>query len=137
VDRDDIEMAEEMKIFKLDVVNADVEPAPIPAEDIVSGVPVAHWAVMWRSDDGRLLNGIWHCTPGAFYLDGLNETVCLIEGRATVTPEGGRAVELEAGDTAFLPDGTRSLWEIHETVKKGFHHFDVRGEILAGMELPV
>ena len=118
------------KIFKLDVVRADVKPAPIPAEDIVSGEPEAHWAVMWQSDDGQLFNGVWHCTPGAFYLDNADETVCLIEGRATVTPEGGDPVQLEAGDTAFLPEGSRSLWEIHETVKKAFHHHDSTGQML-------
>jgi hypothetical protein len=127
-------MSRETMVFKLSVASAEVQPAPIPAEDIVSGAPEAHWAVLWRSDDGELFNGVWHCTPGAFYLDGANETVCIIEGRATVTPEGGEAVHLEAGDTAFLPDGTRSLWEIHETVKKAFHHYDPGGQILASMQ---
>jgi uncharacterized protein len=120
------------KIYKLDVVSADLQPAPIPAEDIVSGDPKARWAVMWQSDDGRLFNGVWHCTPGAFYLDNADETVCLIEGRATVTPEGGDPVDLKAGDTAFLPEGSRSLWDIHETVRKSFHHHDSSGQMLAG-----
>ena len=124
----------EARVYKLDVVGADMEPAPIPPEDIVSGEPDAHWAVMWQSDDGRLFNGVWHCTPGAFYLDGNDETVCLVEGRATVTPQGGDSVTLEAGETAFLPEGTRVLWEIHETVKKAFHHHDASGQILASME---
>jgi uncharacterized cupin superfamily protein len=127
-------MGQPAKIFKLDVVNAALEPSPIPPEDLVSGAPEAHWAVMWRSEDGRLFNGVWHCTPGAFYLDGNDETVCLIEGRATVTPEGGASVQLEAGDTAFLPEGTRNLWEVEETVKKAFHHHDASGQILASVE---
>jgi uncharacterized protein len=119
------------KIYKLGVVGAPVEPCPIPAEDIVSGEPQAQWAVMWQSDDGHLFNGVWHCTPGAFYLDNADETVCLIEGRATVTPEGGEPVNLKAGDTAFLPEGSRSLWEVHETVRKAFHHHDSSGQMLA------
>lgn len=120
------------KIYSLNVVGAALEPCPIPAEDIVSGEPEAHWAVMWQSEDRQLFNGVWHCTPGSFYLDNNDETVCLIEGRATVTPAGGEPVILNAGDTAFLPEGARSLWEIHETVRKSFHHHDSSGQMLAG-----
>lgn len=117
-------------IRKLSIREATVQPAPVPSVDIVSGTPEAFLALLWSSDDGTLFNGVWHCTPGSFYLDHADETVALIEGRVTVTPEGGEAVELRAGDTGFIPRGTRALWEVHETVRKAFHNHDPSGELL-------
>jgi uncharacterized cupin superfamily protein len=118
------------RVAKLSVVDAPVTSAPIPAEDIVSGKPEAAVAMLWRNEEGTLFNGVWHCTPGAFYLDHADETVAFIEGRATVTPEGGEPVELTAGDSGFFPDGTRVLWEVHETVRKAFHNHDPSGRLL-------
>jgi uncharacterized cupin superfamily protein len=117
-------------VFKLPVATAPVEPGPIPAEDVVSGDPQASAVVLWRNEEGTLFNGVWHCTPGSFYLDHADETVAFIEGHATVTPEGGEPVEIKAGDTAFFKDGTRVLWEVHETVRKAFHNHDPSGRLL-------
>ncbi|MDX6626469.1 MAG: uncharacterized protein QOE56_1458 [Solirubrobacterales bacterium] len=118
------------RVAKLSVVDAPVTSAPIPAEDIISGEPEAAVAMLWRNEEGTLFNGVWHCTPGAFYLDHADETVAFIEGRATVTPEGGDPIELTAGDSGFFADGTRVLWEVHETVRKAFHNHDPSGRLL-------
>ncbi len=118
------------EIGKLSISRAAVEPAPIPDDDIVSGTPQASVAILWRNREGTLFNGVWHCTPGTFYLEHADETVAFIEGRATITPEGGEPIEVSAGETAFFPDGTRALWEVHETVRKAFHNHDPAGRLL-------
>jgi uncharacterized cupin superfamily protein len=120
------------RVVKLSVIGAPLKPAPIPPDDVVRGTPEASVALLWRSEAGTLFNGVWHCTPGAFYLDHADETVTFIEGRATVTPDGGKPVELVAGDTGFFPAGTRALWEVHETVRKAFHNHDAARRLLAG-----
>jgi uncharacterized cupin superfamily protein len=120
-------------ISKFSVVDAPVVPAPIAAQDIVAGSPQASVALLWRNAEGTLFNGVWHCTPGAFYLDHADETVTFIEGRATVTAEGGKPVELAAGDTGYFPAGTRVLWEVHETVRKAFHNHDAERRLLAAV----
>ena len=120
------------KITKYSVRDAPVEPAPIPPEDIVSGNPESTMAILWRSDDGKLYNGVWHCTPGVFMLSSPAETITLIEGSVTITPEGGEPVTVAAGDVAFIPEGTRARWEVHETVRKGFHSHDSSGTLLDG-----
>jgi uncharacterized cupin superfamily protein len=117
-------------VVKLPIAAAPDEPGPIPPEDVVAGDPKAAVAILWRNDEGTLFNGVWHCTPGSFYLDHADETVAFISGRATVTPQGGEPVEIEAGDTAFFPDGTRVPWEVHETVRKAFHNHDPSGRLL-------
>jgi len=118
------------QITKYSVVDAPVEPAPIPAEDIISGEPESTMAILWRTDDGKLYNGVWHCTPGVFMLSSPGETITLIEGDVTITPEGGEPVDVRAGEIAYIPEGTRAKWEVHETVRKGFHSYDSTGGLL-------
>jgi len=117
-------------ILKLSVPDAPVEPAPIPAQDIISGDPESTMAILWRSDDNKLYNGVWHCTPGVFMLTHPGETICLVEGSATITPEGGESVTVRPGEMLFIPEGTVARWEVHETVKKAFHSHDSTGTLL-------
>jgi uncharacterized cupin superfamily protein len=118
------------EITKYSVRDAPVEPAPIPAEDIISGEPESTMAILWRTDDGKLYNGVWHCTPGVFMLSSPGETITLIEGDVTITPEGGEPVNVRAGEIAYIPEGTRARWDVHETVRKGFHSYDSTGALL-------
>ena len=118
------------QITKYSVRDAPVEPAPIPPEDIISGAPESTMAILWRTDDGKLYNGVWHCTPGVFMLSSPGETVTLIDGDLTITPEDGEPVTVRAGDVAYIPEGTRAKWEVRETVRKGFHSHDSTGTLL-------
>lgn len=120
------------QILKYAVLDAPLEPAPIPAEDVIAGEPESTMAILWRSDDDKLYNGVWHCTPGVFMLTHPGETICLVEGRATITPEGGEPVTVVPGEVVFLPEGLRARWEVHETVKKAFHSHDSTGLLLSG-----
>lgn len=117
-------------ILKLSVPDAPVSPAPIPEQDIISGDPESTMAILWRSDDNKLYNGVWHCTPGVFMLTHPGETICLVEGSATITPEGGEPVTVRPGEMLFIPEGTVARWEVHETVKKAFHSHDSTGTLL-------
>jgi hypothetical protein len=38
---------------------------------------------------------------------------------------------LRGGEIGFIPGGNRVLWEVHSTVKKGFHISDGSGLVLA------
>jgi uncharacterized cupin superfamily protein len=118
------------KILKYPVLDAPMEPAPIPAEDIISGSPESTMAILWRSPDNTLYNGVWHCTPGVFMLSHPGETICLVQGSATITPEGGEPVTVVPGEVVFIPEGTRARWEVHETVRKAFHSHDSSGAML-------
>jgi uncharacterized protein len=118
-------------IVKYSVLDAPMEPAPIPAEDIISGSPESSMAILWRSDDNTLYNGVWHCTPGVFMLTHPGETICLVEGRATITPEGGEPVTVLPGEVVYIPEGTVARWEVHETVRKAFHSHDSSGTMIA------
>jgi uncharacterized protein len=118
------------RIVKYPVIGAPVQPAPIPKEDIISGSPESTMAILWQSEDKTLYNGVWHCTPGVFMLTHPGETICLVQGSATITPEGGEPVTVRPGEVVFIPEGTRARWEVHETVRKAFHSHDSSGTLL-------
>lgn len=103
------------------VTEADLDAFPIPAEWIVEGNPEATAMLLWRSVDGKHANGIWECTPGTFHWTHTDETATIVAGRVTVTPEGGQPIVLSAGDLAFFAEGTKTRWQVHETVRKTFH----------------
>ncbi len=108
-------------MLKETIAEAGLDPLPLDPSQIVSGNPQATAKILWISDDHRHCNGIWECTPGIFDWTHTDETATLLAGRVTVTPEGGEPVELRAGDLAFWPEGTKTRWEVHETVRKSFH----------------
>jgi len=49
-----------------------------------------------------------------------SETCYLLQGRITVTPDGGDPVPLQAGDLVTFPAGMQCSWEIHEAVRKHY-----------------
>ncbi len=49
-----------------------------------------------------------------------DETCYILEGRVTVTPEGGEPVEIEAGDLVTFPRGMHCRWDIHEPIRKHY-----------------
>ena len=108
-------------VVKQKVSEAKLDPMPLDPAHIVEGSPEATAAILWKSADGKQCNGIWQCTPGTFDWTHMDETATIVAGRVTVTPEGGSPIEIAAGDVAFFPEGTKTRWQVHETVRKSFH----------------
>jgi uncharacterized cupin superfamily protein len=108
-------------VFKESVRDVTLSPLPLDPSQVLEGTPTATAAILWQSDDGKQCNGVWECTPGVFDYVHTDETACLVDGRVTVTPEGGEPMELGPGDIVFFPEGSKTRWEIHDTVRKAFH----------------
>ncbi len=108
-------------VQRASVLAAELDPWPIPADQIVEGDPQAAGSILWKSEDGTLANGIWECTPGTFNWVHAGETLCLVEGRVTVTPEGREPFDIAPGDVVFFPEGTRTRWKVTEKLRKAFH----------------
>jgi uncharacterized cupin superfamily protein len=107
---------------KLHVPDAALEPWPLPQELLIAGRPDASGCVLSQSPDGRTMRGIWASTPGTFRWHWTSdETVTVVQGRATVRMNDGRLVELAPGDMAFFEAGQSSTWTIHESFRKSFH----------------
>src|ERR1700692_1559797 len=100
---------------------ADVElmPAPIPPHWIVEGTPQACSKRLAMSADGTSSIMAWSCTPGQFHWHySVDETLHLISREVFVTDEGGISHRLGAGDMAFFPAGSSSLWHVTQEVRK-------------------
>ena len=101
--------------------------SPDPITDIlegwtvVDGQPTMKTWVQHTSADGSMISGMWEATPGTFHAiyDGF-EFVHLLDGKLTIMPDGGKAVNLRAGDSFVVEPNFKGTWKIEETVRKHF-----------------
>lgn len=91
---------------------------------VTDGNPRMKTWVLHSSAAGDMASGIWECTPGSYHATyTAYEYVVLIEGRITITPDGGTPVTVRAGDAFVVEPTFRGTWRIEEKVRK---HFDFR-----------
>ena len=74
----------------------------------------------YASDDESILSGVWECAPCREEIEAyaVNELMHVLSGSVTLTDAEGRAETYTAGDTFFVPKGTKCTWEITETLRK-------------------
>ncbi|WP_354638490.1 cupin domain-containing protein [Kitasatospora camelliae] len=104
--------------FALHVADVDLEPEPLDPAQIVSGDPQVTGKVVWESEDGRQLRGVWQITPGVVTDTEADELFVVLSGRATVEVENGPTLRVGPGDLAVLRAGDRTTWTVHETLRK-------------------
>ncbi|MGW0389619.1 cupin domain-containing protein [Streptomyces sp. NPDC003042] len=105
---------------------ADVPDAELEAEDldpgqIVSGAPVVTGKVLWESEDGSQIRGIWQITPGVVTDTEADELFVVVRGRATIEVAGGATLEVGPGSACVLREGDKTTWTVHETLRKAYH----------------
>ena len=91
-----------------------------PAADrLIAGDPVfTTWAI---EDTGTLFAGIWQSTPGTWrVIYDEWEYFTLTAGTSVLTPDGGKAVTLTAGDSYIIRPGFTGTWEVIETTVKDY-----------------
>lgn len=85
------------------------------------GAPSMRYWVQHASADGGMISGVWEATTGAWHATyQFYEFVHLIEGRITITPDGGAPVTLTPGDAFVVEPTFKGTWTIEEPVKKHF-----------------
>ena len=74
----------------------------------------------YATQDESRLAGVWECAPAREEIESypVDEMMTILSGSVTVTMEGTAAETFTAGDTFFIPKGTRCIWEITETLRK-------------------
>ena len=103
-----------------------VEPVTSDLEGwtVVEGSPSMKTWVLHTSADGSIISGYWEATPGTYHATYTEyEFVHFIEGKLTITPDGGAPVVLGPGDAFVVESGFTGTWKIDETVRK---HFDFK-----------
>jgi uncharacterized protein len=114
------------------VKQAELSPAPIAAEWIIDGQPIARNRLIFASSDGTTSTYLWDCTAGRFnwYYD-VDETICLLVGEITVVDAAGTPHQLRAGDVFTFQAGTRFEWTVPSYVRKiAFIHSPLSRKIL-------
>ncbi|MFI1468558.1 cupin domain-containing protein [Streptomyces wuyuanensis] len=107
--------------FVVHIPDAELVPEPLDPAQIVSGDPVVTGKVLWESEDGKQVRGLWQITPGVVTDTEADELFVVVSGRATVEVEGGATLEIGPGDACVLREGDRTTWTVHETLRKAYH----------------
>ena len=117
-----MQVKESFEIPNTRIADTELSSWPLPAEWVQQGSPEASGAVLSKSADSRVIRGVWACTPGRFrWAFTYDETVVVVQGRATVVMDNGAEVSLTPGVMAFFARGQGSTWTIHENFRKAFH----------------
>ncbi len=104
--------------FALAVAEVELEPGDLPPDQVVSGAPAIRERELWAAADGGASAGIWEITPGVVTDVEAEEVFVVISGRATIEVEGGPTLEVGPGDVGTLRAGDRTVWRVHETLRK-------------------
>jgi uncharacterized cupin superfamily protein len=91
---------------------------PQPDHQIIAGTPIVSARELSRSADGCVERGVWQITAGVVRDVEADELFVVVSGRATIEIEDGPPLEVRAGDAAVLPEGARTTWHVHETLRK-------------------
>ncbi|MFJ4620891.1 cupin domain-containing protein [Streptomyces sp. NPDC088812] len=106
--------------FALRIADADLGPEPLDPGQIVSGTPEVTGRVVWESEDGRQIRGVWQITPGVVTDTEADEVFVVVSGSATIEVEDGPTLTVGPGDMAVLRAGDRTTWTVHETLRKAY-----------------
>ena len=91
------------------------ETALDPAQ-IVGGAPQVR--TLGLVSGPGLAIGIWQHSTGISRDIEADEVFIVLTGRATIEVEGGPSLEVGPGDLGMLPAGARTVWTVHETLRK-------------------
>jgi uncharacterized cupin superfamily protein len=93
----------------------------LPGWKVVDGSPSMKTYVLHTSADGTMISGIWEATPGTFHATYAGfEFVHILDGKITITPDGGAPVEVGAGDAFVVEPTFKGIWKIEKAVRKHF-----------------
>ena len=109
-----------MSSFAVHIADADLEPEPLDPDNILDGTPETTGVVLFESEDGRVTRGLWQCTPGRVTDVEADEMFVVVSGRATIEFEDGAAIDVGPGDLCVLEEGARTVWTVHETLRKAY-----------------
>ena len=106
--------------FAIRAADVELEQEDLDPSQIVAGAPQTSGAVLWESEDGRILRGVWRCTAGTVTDVEQDELFVVIEGRATIDVEAGPTFDVASGSVCVLERGARTTWTVHESLLKAY-----------------
>ena len=115
-------MAEQIIVMRTSGAGApEVEEGQVSAASLLNGEYKTKYWNHYTGEDGRLVCGIWECTPGKVSMEYSEWEFChFIEGVAILTNDAGQSWTLRAGDGFIIPPGFKGTWETVEKVRKHY-----------------
>jgi uncharacterized cupin superfamily protein len=104
-------------LWVLAVGDAALTPDELDPTDVLAGEPQTASRELW-SAVGTADLGIWEITPGTVTDVEADELFVVLSGRATIAFEDGPVLEVGPGDACRLRAGQRTVWTVHETLRK-------------------
>ena len=108
-------------ISGLKVINAktvELSPGEIP-QKVLEGRPTTGETLLWSSDDGSRLSGIWSSTIGKWEVVWpWDETCYILEGQLEMTDHLGKSVILNPGDMFHCIKGAKHIFNVLQPVRK-------------------
>jgi hypothetical protein len=94
----------------------------VQLENSVDDISVEHNASPAKLDIMGVYDWpVWNKEVSTFAWTYDKAEVCyLLDGAATITPQDGVPVRIEAGDLVIFPKGMICTWQIHEAVSKHY-----------------
>ena len=93
-----------------------LEADPLDPDEVVAGTPEVR--VLPLHDGPAVAVGVWQHGAGVSRDVEADEVFVVLSGRATVEVEGGPTLEVGPGDVGLLPAGARTVWTVHEPLRK-------------------
>ncbi|WP_326636896.1 cupin domain-containing protein [Streptosporangium sp. NBC_01755] len=107
--------------FSVPTGDVQLSPDELEPDQILAGSPRVSSIELWSSPDGKQSRGIWEITPGTVGDVERDEMFVVLSGRATLEVDGGAALELVPGSVCLLAEGAKTVWIVHETLRKVYH----------------
>ena len=111
---------EQSEMQKWEIDDAVLTVDPIDPSSVLSGNPVVSNRVLWESVDGHRVCGIWEMTPGVVADTESDEMFVVHRGKATIRINDGKEYSIEAGSVGIFAHGTKTVWTVHETLRKAY-----------------
>lgn len=111
-----------------DALHAELGPSTPKATALTPGLQESS-ITAWSGSEGRVRVGLWEVERGSFRATRVDhhEIFYVLSGRATLQPDEGPAVEVEAGDLYVTPCGWSGTWTVTEPLRKLYVITDVAG----------
>lgn len=102
----------------MDAASLPLSAEPVPAEQVVAGAPVAGFVELASFGDVEL--GVWEHSVGTSTDVEADEVFVVLSGSATVTfvDSSLPPIDLRPGAVVRLASGMRTVWTVHETLRK-------------------
>lgn len=83
-----------------------------PPDDLIKRLGCRSWSI-WEKEPSVFA---WHYDE--------KETCLILDGKVTVTPNGGEPVSFGKGDLVEFPQGMGCTWDVQEKVRKHYKFGD-------------